>query len=147
MLQSPLRALLILALVMLITASVAGAGDAAESKSEPAGADHKLVVYYFHTTVRCATCRKLESLTREVIESRFADEVKNARLEYRVVNTDEDGNGHFINDYSLFTKSIVLSDVKGGAQFRWKNLDKIWEKIRDEEAFRQYVEDEIRSYL
>jgi len=113
------------------------------TKEEP----HKLVVYYFHGNARCFTCKKFESLTKEIMETRFSDEVKKGRLEYRVVNIDDKGNNHFVNDYGLYTKSVVLSDLNSGKQTRWKNLDKIWEMIRDEDAYRKYIEGEVRSYL
>ena len=113
------------------------------TKEEP----QKLVVYYFHGNARCMTCKKFESLTKEIMETRFSDEVKKGRLEYRVVNIDDSGNKHFVNDYGLYTKSVVLSDLNSGKQTRWKNLDKIWEMIRDEDAYRKYIEGEVRSYL
>lgn len=113
----------------------------------PASENRKLVVYYFHGNARCMTCRKFETLTKDVIETRFAQEVKNGRLEYRAVNVDEADNGHFVNDYGLYSKSVLLSDTKDGQQTRWKNLDKIWKMVRVESAYRQYIEDEVRAYL
>lgn len=113
------------------------------TKEEP----RKLVVTYFHGNARCYTCKKFESITKDIMETRFSDEIKKGHLEYRVVNVDESENKHFITDYQLYTKSIVLSDIKSGKQTRWKNLDKIWELIRNEDAYRHYIEAEVQSYL
>jgi len=93
------------------------------------------------------TCRKFETLTKELMDTRFEEEVKQGRVEYRVVNVDDPGNAHFIKDYALYTKSVVLSETSDGEEITWKNLDKIWEKVRNEDAYRRYVEDEVRSYL
>jgi len=41
----------------------------------------------------------------------------------------------------------VVVDLVEGTQVRWKNLERIWELLREDEAFRQYVQGEVRSYL
>ena len=107
----------------------------------------QLIVYYFHGTDRCVTCRKFETWTQEVLTSSFVDEIKKKRLEYRVVNIDEPGNEHFVHDYGLYTKSVVLSEIKDGRRTRSKNLEKIWDLARDEEAYKAYVRDEVSSFI
>ena len=104
-------------------------------------------VYYFHTTQRCASCKKIEALSAEAIRSGFERELRDGTLEWHAVNLDEPGNQHFVHDYELYTKSLVVVDVANGRQERWKNLPKIWELLRDEAAFRQYVQGEARAYL
>ena len=37
--------------------------------------------------------------------------------------------------------------MRDGEQARWKNLARVWELVRDKEAFGQYVQDEVREYL
>lgn len=120
---------------------------AAQSSEPDKTLKHKLIVYYFHGSARCLTCRKFEALTKDIMETRFAEEVNKGLAEYRVINVDESGNEHYINEYQLYTKSVVLSDTKDGKQIRWKNLDRIWEAVRDEKVYRQYIENEVRSYL
>lgn len=122
-----------------------GSEDAADKETDTAS--HKVIVYYFHGTARCPTCMKFEAFTQEVIKDSFADATENGRLELRIVNVDEPGNKHFLRDYQLYTKSVVLSDTRGGEQKRWKNLEKIWELHPDKDAFFEYVRDEVDSYL
>jgi thiol-disulfide isomerase/thioredoxin len=108
---------------------------------------HKVIVYYFHGTARCPTCMKFEAFTQEIMKDSFADATENGRLELRIVNVDEPENKHFLQDYQLYTKSVVLSDTRGGEQKRWKNLEKIWELHPDKDAFFEYVRNEVDSYL
>ncbi len=107
---------------------------------------HKVIIYYFHGTARCPSCRKIEDYTREAIENGFAGAIKNGLMEWRPVNVEEQGNEHFIKDYELYTKSVVIVDTRNGKQIRWKNLEKVWELLYSKDAFIKYIKDELRSY-
>ena len=107
----------------------------------------KVVVYYFHGTARCTTCRKFEAFTDEIIHRDFAAELADGRLQWQVINVDQPGNEHFIKDYRLYSKSIVVTKVRDNQQLKWKNLDKIWELVRDKDAFTNYIQSEVRQYL
>ncbi len=108
---------------------------------------HRVLAYYFYTTKRCASCRKLEAYTAEAIASGFDAEVKTGALVFQPINVDEKGNEHFVKDYELFTKSVVLVDERSGKQIAWKNLPKVWQLLNDKEAFLRYVQEETRAYL
>jgi hypothetical protein len=107
----------------------------------------KITAYYFHGTVRCVTCRKIESLSHEVVTSDFAEQLKNGHLEWQVVNVDLPENQHFIRDYQLVTKSLVLVKYDNGKQAGYKNLKEIWTRVNDEQAFRNYVKGELQTAL
>jgi hypothetical protein len=131
--------------------SAAGAVEtaAAAEPAQPAngGGGPKIVAYYFHTTVRCPTCRKIEAFADEALKQGFPEELRNGVLEWHPVNVQLPQNRHFVNDYQLFTKSLVLVRVKDGKQAEWKNLEKVWELTGDKQAFREYVQQEVRAYL
>ncbi len=76
--------------------------------------DHSVIVYYFHGTFRCGTCKRIEKLTKEAVTESFANEIRSGLVEMKVINVDEAENKHFIKDYRLFTKSVVVSDIVGG---------------------------------
>lgn len=107
----------------------------------------KLIAYYFHGTRRCASCKKIEAYTREAIETGFAEQIKSGELQWLSINTDEEGNAHYRDDYKLFTKSVVLSEREDGKEADWKNLPKVWELIKDKEVFIKYVQDEVNAVL
>ncbi|HEY3414117.1 MAG TPA: nitrophenyl compound nitroreductase subunit ArsF family protein [Armatimonadota bacterium] len=126
--------------------SVANARLSSTAKSEPR-LQRKLIAYYFHGNYRCASCRTIEAWTNKAIRDNFPAELKAGRLEWRVVNVETAGNEHYMKDYKLFTKSVVLSDVRNGKEAKWKNLDKVWTLLRDEAAFKSYVRDEVKASL
>lgn len=112
----------------------------------PAAADG-VVAYYFHGNVRCATCRKIEALADEAIHSAFPAELESGALAWSVVNIDEPDDKHFIEDFQLVTRSVVLAEYRGGEVVRYTNLDRVWQLVRDEAAFMAYVQDETRAFL
>ena len=107
----------------------------------------KVIAYYFHGTFRCSTCRTIEEYSHEAIQTYFAKELGNGGLEFRPVNVDEPENKHFIQDYQLVTRSLVLSLVSDGKEKKWKNLPEVWKLVRDKERFFQYVKDEVAIFL
>ncbi|MFA6448853.1 MAG: nitrophenyl compound nitroreductase subunit ArsF family protein [bacterium] len=109
--------------------------------------DRKVVAYYFHGAARCVSCKTLEAITAEAINKGFEKELKDGTLEWKVVNVEEKGNEHFIQDYKLYTKSVVLSDMRDGKEKTWKNLDKVWELLRDKDAFQKYITEETRAFM
>ena len=107
----------------------------------------KVVVYYFHGNTRCITCKKIESFARSAIESGFAAELKTGRIEFRSVNVEEPNNEHYVQDYQLVTRSVVLSRIRNDKQDTWKNLDQVWTLVRDPDVFNRYVVDETKQLL
>lgn len=122
------------------------AKTAATAKA-PKSEQKKIVVYYFHTTFRCKSCNMIEAYTKEAVETGFAEEIKNGSIEMKVINIEEAGNEHFAQDYKLYTKSVIVSDVKEGKEAAWKNLDKVWTLLGDQNKFREYIQTEIRTSL
>lgn len=126
------------------------ARDAAVEKPTlvtPSALPHRVVAYYFHTTYRCATCRAIEAFSREAIETAFAEELAAGRLVLKTVNIEVKGNEHFVKDYSLYTKALVLVNEVRGKKPQWKNLEKVWQFVQDKPRFLRYVQEETRAYL
>lgn len=109
--------------------------------------DVKIIAYYFHGNARCPTCHKMEQYTKEAIEENFKDELVNSLLVFKAVNIDEKENEHFVDDYQLYTKTLIISRVENGKEIQHKNLTKIWEYVRDKKKFFNYVTTEINNYL
>ena len=121
----------------------------AESSVAPAvqSGESKVIAYYFHVTVRCTTCRTIESYSREVIEQKFRGDIAKGRLEFRLVNVQLPENRHFVKDYQLFTKSLVLVRFDRGKQAEYKVLNETWELVGDRQSMQGYVEREVQGYL
>lgn len=104
----------------------------------------RTLVYYFHATTRCATCRTIEAYAHETVTGAFGADLVARRLEWQAVNVDEPANQHFIRDFRLYTRSVVVVDAKDPR--RYKVLDRVWQLVRDKATFQKYVEQEIRAF-
>ncbi len=149
-----MRAKTVLTLILLSLAStvlpVAAGTPKTTGPAEPIvqAAEPQYVVYYFHGNQRCRTCMRIESATEQTVRSRFDKELKAKRLEWRVVNFDKPENEHVIKDYGLVAQSVVLVEYRGGKQVRFKNLDRVWRLIHeDDAAFEAYIRDELRAFM
>lgn len=121
--------------------------QSADAGGTSADADHRIIVYYFHGNKRCNTCRTIEEYTEAVINMGFADQVRAGTLEYEAVNVEEPGNEHFVSDYQLATRSVVLVDIDQGRETEWIRLDRVWQLVRDREAFENYITENTESFL
>ena len=140
-------ALLAMFVVLSCGAGCSSGASGAGTKDAFAGNPNHVGVYYFHTSFRCPNCYNMEKWTQELVESDFKDEQASGKLALKIINTETKGNEHFMNDYKLFTKSVVLGLVKDGKEVKFTNLAKVWDFLRSSDKFKAYVKDEISKYL
>ena len=135
----------------------APAEDAAAASDAPAQAAPKTeadsaasvayVITYFHGNRRCATCKKLEAYSHEAVETGFADDLASRKLQWRMINYDEEANAHYAEDYGLYSQSLIVSRMVDGKEAAWTNLKKIWELVGDKYKFLTYVKSETRAFM
>ena len=107
----------------------------------------KIAVYYFHGNYRCPSCTTIEELTNFSIINGFKKELESGQLVFQAINVETPENQHFIKDYQLYTKSVIVSEVVDGKELRWKNLKDVWRLFMKEKAFTMYVQQEVSAYL
>ena len=111
----------------------------------PAGT--RTVVYYFYTNVRCASCRRIEQWTREALEKTFPAELSDGRIEWKPVNVEEKGNEHFVKDFALKAKTVVVSRMVNGKTAEWADMIEVWELLADQKRFSRLITDKVRQYI
>jgi len=62
--------------------------------------------YYFHFTRRCATCKAVESVSKEAIQEYYGNKVT-----FESINNDEDKNKSLINKYKINGQRLLI--IKG----------------------------------
>lgn len=143
----------ILLFVLAVAAFGATGANSGKDRAESPAASHvqadetKVIAYYFHLTARCVTCRAIEAYSREVIEQRFGRDIASGRLQFKLVNVQFKENRHFVKDFQLFTKSLVLVRFDKGRQAEYKVLNGTWELVGNKREMQAYVEREVRDFL
>jgi hypothetical protein len=133
-------ALAALSLLTLVSGSLAFAAGAPPAKD-------KVIVYYFHETIRCSTCIKFEDYSKATLDTYFPKDLKNGTIEWHVLNMDAPQNKHFVKEFKLFTKALIIEKVHDGKVVAWKNLEDIWSFTESEPKFMNYVKTNIDAYL
>ncbi|MCD1293951.1 hypothetical protein CUJ83_02935 [Methanocella sp. CWC-04] len=123
--------------------AVKGSGDIVGIQ----GPANKVVVYYFYTNARCTSCLNMESYTEQALMEGFPKEISDGTLEWHAVNIDKLENRHYIKDYDLYIKSVIVSGIRDGKEVNWKNLDRVWELLGDKSSFIRYVQENTKEYL
>lgn len=110
-------------------------------------AEPQVFAYYFHRTIRCASCLTIEEFSRQAIESGFVPEIAAELLAWRSVNMEEKANEHFVKELHLTEPSLVLVRMKKGRPADWMVLKGVWDHLDDLAAFQQYVQMQTQMFF
>jgi len=133
-------------LVSYLFTAAASQSNQREISSKTSKAPH-FIAYYFYTSKRCSSCYRLENWSKKAIRDHFQQAMQEDKLEWKAIKVDNPGNKHFINDFDLYTKSLVVVEKIGNKTVRWKNLEKVWQLLRDKDRYFDYVTSEIQKFM
>ena len=108
---------------------------------------YAVVVTYFTSNARCTTCLKIEKQTHDTLEKNFAKELASKEMVFQTINFDKPENKHYIKDYDLAFKTVVVTEHKNGKEVQWAKYDKVWNLVDTPEQFSAYLKDGIRQHL
>jgi hypothetical protein len=111
----------------------------------PAKPEDKLIVYYLHATIRCATCNRIERMTHEALQAAFAKEMEEGRIVWRTASFQKEED--LARKYDVASSSVVLVRLRGGQELGFRRLDKVWELVYDAAGFSNYVIGGVRELL
>ncbi|NLX15288.1 MAG: hypothetical protein GXY44_16795 [Phycisphaerales bacterium] len=127
------------------TVSIPPAPAEKEGAVQPSGPG--VIAYYFHRTVRCPSCLMIEELSRQAIETGFVPALADGQLAWRVIDIEQAGNKHFVEDFDLTEPSLVLVHKQPGQPAVWKILDATWDHLDDPAALQRYVQTELERFM
>ena len=91
-----------------------------ESKAEKQMKKDVVEVLYFHSKQRCATCMAIEKNTKELVESAFAEKLKNGGLVFKSVNITEEET--LADKYEVSWSSLIIVDYDKNGKEETANL-------------------------
>lgn len=73
-------------------------------------------VLYFHGAQRCPTCVAIEKLTKEVVETTFAEQTKNGDVVFKNVDIAQKENEAIANRYEVTWSSLFVNGWMAGEE-------------------------------
>ncbi|MDD3859701.1 MAG: nitrophenyl compound nitroreductase subunit ArsF family protein [Bacteroidales bacterium] len=68
----------------------------------------KVIVYYFHATERCHTCKEIESKTKMVMAENFRDEIISGVVKFEQFDYEDPANKFIVNKYFAYGSTLML---------------------------------------
>ncbi len=106
-----------------------------------------VIVYFFYNDIRCDVCLKLEVYAVEALKTHFSEELDSGAIQWQMLSMDDPENEHFLIDFELYSKSVVLVELEDGERVRFKNLEDIWDLVYDKPAYMQYIRTNVLDFL
>lgn len=137
---------LLMIFALLIGLMSCGSGDNTAS-AKPTEKD-RVEVIYFHGKQRCATCMAIEKNTREVLNSLFANELKNGSVVFKIVDISTPEGEKIADKYEVTWSSLFVNKWKNGKETR-NNLTEFGfgNARKNPDAFKKGLADKIRQSL
>jgi hypothetical protein len=79
----------------------------------------ELQVYYFHNTLRCATCNAVEDETRVALEMFYEDNMKDGTMNFTSLNLEEEEGKKMAQLFQVSGQTLLI--VKGEARVNLTN--------------------------
>ncbi len=111
----------------------------------PVENERHIAVYYLHSTFRCVTCNTIETLTRELLENSYSNELSAGSI--RWIEVDFQENESLAKQFEVVASCVVVAEMKDGVVTDYKRLDEVWTLMEKSEDFNNYISDAINGYL
>lgn len=124
-----------------------GLASTSATAAKAEAVDDGLIVYYFHSSARCPTCRAIESQAEETVQTHFASQLSSGEMVWKIINYEQPVAKPLATKFEIQMPVVVLARMKGGQVEDWRRLDKVWALVDDKAGFMQYVREEIDRML
>lgn len=115
-------------------------------KGEPVSSA-KVLAYYLHGTVKGSCCTSMENEFKAALAQNFPGQLQQGKVAFISIDVDKPENRHYLEDFQVPSRSLVLVLQKNGENVKWSNMVGVWLKLGDQEKFSQYVKDEVGKFL
>jgi len=139
-----MKQLLILSISLFL---VSCSGKAQNKETQNQVKKNTIEVFDFHTTNRCVTCKSIEENTKYTLETYFANELKNGKITFKIINIDLKENENLAEKFQASGTSLFLNviDEKKEKQIDLTNFAFTYGKKQDEfsEKLKVTIEKEL----
>ncbi len=105
----------------------------------------KLMVFYCHSTFRCETCNKIEKMAKQLIETKYAQQLKNGEMQWNEFNFQKNSDLSSAFDVSSSCVIVALQGETGYSSY--KRLEQVWQLLEKPDEFNQYIIENVEEFL
>ncbi len=91
-------------------------GNAPKKQSTDAAPKNCVEVLSFHGKQRCATCIAIEKSTKEVVEKEFAQQIKDGKIYFRIIDISKPENEALADKYEVTWSSLLINKLQDGEE-------------------------------
>ncbi|MFZ1935573.1 MAG: nitrophenyl compound nitroreductase subunit ArsF family protein [Thermoguttaceae bacterium] len=124
-----------------------GSTVAADASATSDNVNDGLIVYYFHSSARCPTCRSIEAQADEAVKTFFASQLDKGEVIWKIANYEQAAAKPLAEKFKITMPVVVLVRMKDGQIEKWNRLDRVWALVGDKPAFAKYMRQQIEQML
>ncbi|MFZ0281748.1 MAG: nitrophenyl compound nitroreductase subunit ArsF family protein [Bacteroidales bacterium] len=113
-----------------------------QATAEVSGND--IEVYYFHMTVRCATCRTIESEARKNVEMLYPEEFNSGKINFTALNIEEEAGKALGDQFGIKGQTLLI--VKGDQKINITNEGFLYAEGKPDK-FASVIKESVDSLL
>lgn len=107
----------------------------------------RLIVYYFHRTMRCTGCINVEEGSFQAVSIDHEEDIADGALEWQSINFEEPEYEHFMAEYDLYSQELILVEMRDGVKIRHAAVAEVWQHWDDKTKIREIVNGLIDEWL
>jgi hypothetical protein len=73
-----------------------------------------LMIYAFHGTRQCETCKNMKAFTKSTLEKYFKAELKSGKISYEIIDVDDEKNTELAEKFEATGTALMINKIKNG---------------------------------
>lgn len=106
----------------------------------------KIEIVDFHSNRRCFSCQTIEQFAQATLVEFFSEEMQEGKITFQSINVEEAGNEEIVQQYQARGSSLFINVIRNGEN-NISEETKVWQLVRDEEAYKKYFQEKIANLL
>jgi len=136
--------------LLLLAVPVLGCGTKKQSDSGAGSISRndveKVELIDFHPRIRCVSCMNVEENARELVKQEFADKVKEGKLRFESLRSDDPANKAILEELDTGGSSLFLVITADGKRTH-KAIPEAWLYWNKKEQCKEVIRNELSRYL
>ena len=139
---------LVMLMVSLVMLACGEKSNAVTAKEQAAGVKDCVEVLYFHGKQRCVTCRSIEKNTKDLLDAKCADLMRQGKVVWRVIDILKKESEAVAEKYQVTWSSLFVVKHKNGKEQAENLTDFAFKHSRTQpDKFKAGVEAKLNELL